>query len=759
MSEDLARRLRQIRETGGRSLRDLERSLHVSSSSLSRYLTGQAVPPWSVVVGLCQVAGVDPRPLRPLWEAGKRGPRVGPAVTVTRNDLPYDISTFTGRQEELAAVLTAARAERVVAIDGMGGVGKTTLAVHAAHRLNSDYPDAQLYLDLHGFTPGRDPVEPGEALRILLAALGVPSGRIPEAVEERAALWRSELAMRRAVVVLDNVAGQAQVRPLLPGAGSSIVLITSRRRLVGLGDAHPVTLDVLGPREAADLVGAALGDARAQDSPALEEVLRRCGHLPLVLGVAAARMRHRPAWTLETLAEYLREGDLGTAGVLSMSLRDLDDGQHRMFRLLGLAPGVDLSVHAAAALAEVPVSTARRLLDDLVDASLVLENVPGRYHQHDLLRELARGAAEERDEKRGALTRLLDHYVRAAATATNLLYPSGAHLRPAVPAGEPFARPADALRWLDGERANLVTAGTYAAEHGWPEHAVLLARTLYPYLDGHAHHAESLPLYGSALEAARHLGDRGGEVHLLNERMSMNARQGRYDHAHDDAKHARDLAREIGDRYGEARALNALGDMHWRERDDLRAEERFHAALELFREVDAGTDVAIVLGNLGLVAGRQGRYDEAERALRQALAGFAAIGLPGGQGTIRANLGQICLWRGRPAEALEHYRQALEHHRGLDYPSGEADALNGMGTAARHLGEMTQAVEDHRAALAMAVEAGDPARQAAAHEGLARAHRERGERDLAREHATGALDVYVRMGLPEADDMRAFLAG
>ncbi|GAA2791988.1 tetratricopeptide repeat protein [Nonomuraea dietziae] len=281
-----------------------------------------------------------------------------------------------------------------------------------------------------------------------------------------------------------------------------------------------------------------------------------------------------------------------------------------------------------------------------------------------------------------------------------------------------------------------MTAGTYAAEHGWPEHAVLLARTLYPYLDGHAHHAESLPLYGGALEAARHLGDRGGEVHLLNERMSMNARQGRYDPAHDDAKHARDLAREIGDRYGEARALNALGDMHWRERDDLRAEERFRAALELFREVDAGTDVAIVLGNLGLVAGRQGRYDEAERG-----AAAGAGGLRGDRAARRAGHDPRQPGADLPvAGAPSGGRWSTTGRRWSTIVASTTPAARPTRSTAWATARRATWARRHRAGGGPPCgprHSGRGRRPCPTgrrpHEGLARAHRERGERDLARE--------------------------
>ena len=418
MSEELAGRLRQLRDLTGRSLRELARDVHVSSSSLSRYFSGQAVPPWPTVVALCKAAGRDPRPMREVWERAKDGPQTSVAATApVRNDLPHDITAFTGRREELAALLGAARNTSMVAIDGMGGVGKTALAVHAAHLLTADFPGGQLYLDLHGFTPGRERVEPAEALRVLLAALGLPPGRIPDGVAERAALWRSELATRRAIVLLDNAADADHVRDLLPGAGQSFVVITSRRRMVELDGVQPISLDVLPTEEAAELFVESAGGTRPGD---VGEVLRRCGNLPLAIRVAAARLRHRPAWTLDTLVERLREGELAVSDVFGMSLRQLDPAQRRMFRLLGLVPGEDIDAYGAAALAGIPLGNARSLLEDLVDVHLVQEPAAGRYRMHDLLRQAAR-ADDAAADPGPAIARLGDYYLSGMLAVKELV--------------------------------------------------------------------------------------------------------------------------------------------------------------------------------------------------------------------------------------------------------------------------------------------------------------------------------------------------
>lgn len=339
---ELAGRLQAIQELSGRSLRELERATGVSSSSLSRYFAGRSLPPWSAVVALCRVVQRDPRPLRDLWEQASRlppPPPQGRAKATGRNDLPLDVADFTGRQAELDAVRDSLAASRAVAIDGMAGVGKTCLAVHLAHQLAPEYADGRLYLDLHGFTPGREPLEPENAVRRLLAALEVPvSGS--DGLEELAARWRAELARRRVLVLLDNAATAEQVRPLLPGAGVSAVLITSRNRLVELDQVPPVSLDVFGDDDGIELLQQAggPGDRVANEPDASAEVLRLCGGLPLAIRLSAARLRHRPGWTVGVLADRLRAGSDHVDTALSMSLRQLSHTQRRIFRLLGLLP-------------------------------------------------------------------------------------------------------------------------------------------------------------------------------------------------------------------------------------------------------------------------------------------------------------------------------------------------------------------------------------------------------------------------------------
>lgn len=428
---ELVRRLCQLKDESGRSLRELERATHASNSALSRYLSGQAAPPWTVVVALCREAGRDPRPLRTLWEEAcearrARGTASGgkaavrrasvvreqapePSAARGRNDLPRDNPAFTARAGELAELTRLVRAGRVVAVDGMGGCGKTALAIRAAHQLSGEFGDCQIFLDLHGFTPGREPLEPGEALRRLLGAVGALNAAsgpgapnatdaadaasaaaeraLPEGVEERAALWRAELAGRKAVVVLDNARDAAQIRPLMPGAGEHAVVVTSRRRLVDLDGVEPLTVGCLGAHEAAELFTRALESRAAEADPVrVDELMARCGRHPLAIRMTAARLKHRPSWSVAELDELPHEVGAALREIRDTSASVLGPEHRRLYRaLLGRsaddpsAPGGAVDADEAGRLAQVARDAAARLLEDLVDVHLLEIADDGRY--------------------------------------------------------------------------------------------------------------------------------------------------------------------------------------------------------------------------------------------------------------------------------------------------------------------------------------------------------------------------------------------
>src|ERR1700683_1565085 len=444
---DLLRRLRaeagvtqgELAEAAGvgvRTVSDLERGVALTARKETARLLADALGLDGTVRVSFEAAarGRSPAPASPAAVAG--------GVAAATRTLPRDIASFTGRGPELrrltGAVTGAGSGGGVVsihAIGGMAGVGKTALAVHAAHHLAPRFPDGQVFLPLHGHTPGQYPVDPADALASLLLTLGIPAGRIPPGLEARTALWRDRRAERQLLLVLDDAASSEQVLPLLPGAGGSLVLVTSRRHLSALEDATAVSLDTLPPGEAAGLLVRLAGRAGlGPDDPAVGEITGLCGFLPLAIGMVARQLHHHPAWTAAGRAaelaaarnrlELMQAENLSVAAAFNLSYQDLTPGQQQLFRRLGLHPGTEIDVYAAAALDGTDLGTGRRQLDALYDHYLIGEAASGRYRLHDLIREHARALADRVDPNRdrdSAVARLLDYYQHAAARADALI--------------------------------------------------------------------------------------------------------------------------------------------------------------------------------------------------------------------------------------------------------------------------------------------------------------------------------------------------
>ncbi|MFF4443703.1 BTAD domain-containing putative transcriptional regulator [Streptomyces sp. NPDC001502] len=712
-----------------------------------------------------------------------RPPVTAPVKPQGINFLPYDVPDFTGREDELDGLIRMwsdnnGGVVTISAIDGMAGVGKTTLAVHAGHRLADHFPDGQLFIDLQAHTAGQSPLDAGAALEILLGQLGVPTQRIPAAVADRAALWRSELSGRRVLAVLDNALGADQVRQLLPGSSRTLVLITSRRRLTDLDGAHALSLDVLPAADAVELFTAIVGERAAAEPLAVLDVLQLCGFLPLAVRIAAARLHHRPRWTVAHLADRLRDqrrrlselatSERGVAAAFTLSYEQLTADQQRMFRLLGLQPGRDISPQAAAALADLPLEQAETLLEDLLDAHVLTQYQLGRYTFHDLLREhaLATAAAQEPPGAQyEALGRLFHHYLHTACAAVDHLYPEGKNRRPRIPAPDTPASPppqdeAEAITWLDGERVNLMASAQYAAEHDRLPYAGQLAATLHRYLLGHAHQADALALCGLALRAARRSGDTAAEGRTLIDLGQVHFWwHGAYEQAAEHYRHALDLAREIGDQGVAAAALQALGTVSRRRREYDRAHDHCAQSLALFRELGDRGGEARCLTDLGIVHERQGRYGAAHEHHRQALHAYRETGSRIGETVVLNNIGLLYQRQGRHDEARRRHHQALELSRRFDFPGDEAESLNALAEAARSMGDLVRAVAEHDTALTLAREFSYRPEQARAHDGLAHVHRDLGRIDLAHDHARQALDLYTALAVPEADEIRTFLTG
>jgi DNA-binding SARP family transcriptional activator/Flp pilus assembly protein TadD len=747
-------------------------ALHVARTFRATLAEQQGLDPGQAFSTLEQAILRDEPGLRPS------GP--GPAKPRQVSFLPYDVPDFTGREDELDGLAALRRdgsggVVTISAIDGMAGVGKTTLAVHAGHRLAEHFPDGQLFVDLQAHTAGQAPLEPGAALEILLGQLGVPAQHIPVSVAERAALWRSELSGRRVLVVLDNALGADQVRPLLPGASHTLVLVTSRRRLTDLDGAHALSVDVLPAADAVELFTAIVGERAAAEPLAVLDVLQLCGFLPLAVRIAAARLHHRPRWTVGYLAGRLRDqrrrlselatAERGVAAAFTLSYQQLAPDRQRMFRLLGLQPGRDIGPEAAAALADLPLDDAETLLEDLLDAHVLAQHQPGRYTFHDLLREhaLATAAAQEPpDARRDALDRLFRHYLHHASAAIDHLYPEGRIRRPRIPAPDTPTSPprdeAEAITWLDTERANLMAVGRHTADHDLRPYPSHLAATLHRYLLGHAHQADAMALHELALRSSRRGGDTAAEARTLLDLGEVHFWwHGHYEQAGENYRHALDLARETGDRAAEARALQNLGVLCTRRREYDRAHDHCRRAVALFREFGDRGGEARSLTDLGIIHERQGRFEDAHDHHRQALRLHRETGSRIGETIVLNNIGLLYQRQGRYEQARGHHRDALELSRRFDFPGDEAESLNALAEAARSLGDLTQAAADHDAALALAREVNYRPEQARAHDGLAHVHHALGHLDLARDHARQALDLYTALDVPEAAEIRALL--
>lgn len=718
-AEELAARLRLLQELSGSGVRALARDTGLSSSSLSRYLSGQTVPPWPAVIALCKHVKRDPRPLRPLWERALNPLPAPPKSSrqvhfPPRNDLPRDVPDFTGRETQLAAVLDAVETSRVVAVDGMAGVGKSCLAVHAAHRLAADYPDAQLYVDLHGFTEGREPLDADPALRSLLTALDVPSEKVPlQGVEQLAACWRSELARRRAVVVLDNAADAEHVRPLLPGAGPSVVLITSRNRLVGLDEVPPVSLDVLTAEESAELLARASGEKGgtegrlAREPEAAAEVLRLCGHLPLALRLAAARLRHRPGWTVGILVERMAEGATEFDTAFAMSVRQLDGAQGRLFRLLGLLPGSTFDEYLAAALADVSPRSAREMLEDLLDAHLVQQPTAGRYRLHDLVHQHARRASERQDSqptRERALGRLLDYYVHAAAAADAAM-PFLSRGRD-VSAGRPpaelprFADKNAAFAWYVAEYENLIGAFEVAVATGADTHACELPRFMRAFFARRCGTTHLNHLFERSLAAAQRLGDPRQLAEAHSDLGFARYNAGRMAEAGAAYETAQSLVSQSGDAWSQAELTLRRAYMRWDEGHINEPLDLFRQAGSLYSAAGCPTGAAHATADEAWALLQLGRREEAARLAREALDVPHADPTWPAALTARLTLG-VAIAHEQPAEATEHLSHALDLAREDGHKHNEAWCLNCLGVALRQMGRYEEALAAHREAFAL----------------------------------------------------------
>jgi DNA-binding SARP family transcriptional activator/tetratricopeptide (TPR) repeat protein len=656
--------------------------------------------------------GPTPPSAPPPADVAERAP-----AGAVRNYLPGDVADFAGRESELARLLafrtgvahTAPTAVVIEAIDGMAGIGKTTLAVHAAHRLTEHYPDGRLFLDLHGHTSGQAPITPPAALDTLLRALGVPAARIPHDPDARAALWRAELAGRSTLVVLDNAADAAQVRPLLPGSGGTLVLITSRRRLVDLEPARILSLDVLPEADAIALFTGIVADDRLTAEPeSVRDVVELCGRLPLAIRIAAARLRSRPAWTVGHLADRLRQarrplaelsaGDRSVAAAFALSYRQLDAARQRMFRLLGLNPGLDIDVPAAAALAAVAPGEAERLLESLVDDHLLQQPVTGRFRFHDLVRQHARNTALAEEPEPGrvaALRRLVGFLLHTGHRGSRLLDQQ----HPPIDVGEPpdGCAPAPlrddtaAMTWFDVNHQCVLAARQAAEDAGWDTCVWQLAWTLDNFHYRRGHLQDNITSWLAGLAAAERLHDLAVQARAHRRLGLVYGPFGKPAAALHHLNRSLTLAREIGDTLGQAGVHFVLA-LHWtHEKDDERALEHATSTLEQYRALGDPKWEARALSLIGACQSRLGRHEEARGHAEAGLALCRERGDGYGEADALDSLAAIDHETGHHGDALGRFRQALTLWRHLDNTYRQAGTLASMGDAHRALDHHDQA--------------------------------------------------------------------
>ncbi|MBL1114006.1 tetratricopeptide repeat protein [Streptomyces sp. 110] len=645
--------------------------------------------------------------------------------------LPAELATFTGRQAELRQIQallpgggTPPATVLISAIGGMAGVGKTTLAVHLAHRLAHRYPDGQLYINLRGFDPTGSAMPSGEAIRVFLDALGVPSQRIPAHRDVQAALYRSLLANRRMLLLLDNARDTEQVRHLLPASPGCLAIVTSRNQLTGLivnEGARPLTLNPLTWAEAHEFLVRRVGAARLAAEPeATDEIITRCARLPLALAIIAARATARPGFPLEAIAGELRDSrgslDAFAGGepttdvraVFSSSYEALSAPVARLFHLLDLHPGPDISAPAAAALAGLPLRETRGLLAELTRAHLLTEHSPGRYTLHDLLRAYAaeRIATEETPQERDRATeRLLCWYLHTAGAAYSHLAPHRRRipLQPPPPGCRPltFTSHDEALTWCEAERPNLVAAVHQAAASSRPRLAWQLAAALWGFFYLRAHLHDWLDTVQSALDTARDTHDRVGEAWSLNDLAVALTVTRRFDEAIDHLKQAMTLCRELGDTPGRSQAMGNLGNTYLQLGRLDKAAEYIRRSLVLDRAHGSPWGEGLALAKLGDIYQRLGRFDEAIDHLERSLTILRAGGNRWGEGVTLDILGTVHHRLHRHDDAIQHYRQALGALRDIGNRWNEGETLDHLGGTLLAAGDPEAARTRWRQALAV----------------------------------------------------------
>jgi DNA-binding SARP family transcriptional activator/tetratricopeptide (TPR) repeat protein len=677
---------------------------------------------------------LEPTPPAPAATLEGAGPARGPC------QLPPDIDDFTGRQPAIAQVQELLEGEQVTAIvisaiAGKAGVGKTALAVRVAHQLRPRFADGQLYVNLRGVEA--QALDPADVLAGFLRALGVEGALIPDRLEDRVGLYRSRLAGRRVLVVLDNAASEAQVRPLLPGSQGCAVLVTSRVRLSGLEAAHPLTLDVLAPDQAVELLAKLAGSGRVATEPeAAQLIARLCGWLPLAVRIAGARLAGRPHWRLALLAERLGDerrrldelttGDLEVRASVALSYRGRGGQERRLFRLLGLLVAPSFPAWVAAALLDTGLAEAEELLERLVDAQLVEaagEDQIGqlRYRLHDLLRVYARERLQSEEPtamQRASLERMFQAYLALAEQADALLEPSGVNHYGGDPARGLLDHPAAAiveqepLRWLEAEHASLVAAVDQGCDADIGEPSWRLATALVSFLGARARWDDWQHTHTVALAAARRMSDRDAEGRVLGSLADLYVARYRFDEASRCLEQSLAAFRETGNRRGELQSLAGLGAIDRRQGRFGDAVTRLEQSLSGFRELGWRSGEAEALFELGEAYREQRQLEAAVVCLEESLRLMRTVGDHLWEAPILRGLGLTYCAQGRFGEAIACLELSLASTGASGDQHGEAYVLQGLGEVHRAQGCLEDAGRYLEQGQALARATGDCAAEA-----------------------------------------------
>lgn len=734
--------------------------------------------------------------------------------------LPYDLPDFTGRHSEFRTLLDIGTAVNqalgLVTIDGMGGSGKTALAVHAAHHLTSRFPDAQLYIDLHGFSPGQQPLEPSVALDLLMRMLEVPGGLIPEDTTGRISLWRTVTANRRMLLLLDNASDASQVRPLLPVSASAMILVTSRVRMADLDGAVAVSTGRMSSADSRELLSRAFGAERIDaEQEAIIDLIELCGHLPLALRIAASRLRTRTQWSVrdltarlsaeEGMLRELESGNRSVSATIALSYHALPESHRRLLRRLGAHPGTAFDISSVAALADMSVTAAERILDGLLDAHLLEQQAPDRYSFHDLVRSFVHSLVSAENfeaEQHDAWQRLFEDYLVTSRVAADILLPG----RRDIPLGldkvqdvRPILRDGtDALRWFDVERPNLISAVHRAIGQSTDRQAALLARDLGNYLQQRGFLRDLLEIQEAAVIAARRVDDHVLERSALIALAAPLWHAGRPKEAMNLLEQALESALQVQDQQDEAVILSRIGTQHSMLGDYAEALRKKERALRLQRELDSKRGKAWTLIGISSDQLHLGRYDQALATARRAFDYHRELGDSDGEimalvnaanaangkrdheaalsylrkahsvadqvassdglALVRIRMCDTYVRQGAYQMALNSSSEALDAARSVQRPSLVAIAENVMGLARLQVGEPDAALELYRNALEVALESDNRYEAARAQAGTGDAMHALGREAEALAHWEMALRHFTDMGVPEAAEVAAKLA-